>query len=234
MRKTRGKRSWYAALTAAVMLCGVLLCACGGAEESTDASESGGAESPAESVEASIDVSVPEIPIGGESSEESREESAEASEAPGEDSSGEEIADPGSFAGKYLNDDMELVLYSDGSFLLETTMPLDMTSSDGKPCAMVYGYYGFFVMQGESAELWMNNGYFRGIGMENDDALAGEIAETLAGEDADRAVVEKWKKMLTGGRLVLSDLMSEAEIEALRKSPLGVKLDRENGTFEGE
>lgn len=226
--KRSGRRNRFCAaavLLCGALLCGVLLCACGG-EELSGASSETPAETAAEwSAERSAESGAASEEISVTQSEESGAESAE--------SSAEQKEEPGTLAGKYSGDGMTLELYSDGSFLLETTMPLDVKSKDGKDCALVYGYYGFYELQGEICSLRLKDGYFRGTGMENDETLAEEIAETLAGENADRAVAEKWKKMLSGGQLALSELMSQAEIEALRKSPVDVKLDRENGTFSG-
>ncbi len=229
MRKTGEKRGLCAAGTAVLLLCGVLLCACGGeepsgvsAEETTEFSREVSGEIPAERSEES-----------GAASEEISADTSEESvtEESGAEQSGEESEVPGGDAEKFTGEGGTLELYSDGSFLLEQTMPLNVKSKDGKDCALVYGYYGFYEEQDGKATLWLKDGYFRGTGMENDEELAGEIAETLAGENADRAVVAKWKTMLSGGQLALSDVMSKAEIEAMRKTGTDAVLDRDGHTY---
>lgn len=212
-------------------LCFCLLAGCGGEETSEESASAG--ESAGES-ESTSTYSFPEESGQGESSF-SPESEPEPSEEPVSEDEPEESSEEApvvteeTFAGAQGE---TLSLYSDGSFLLEMPMMLGVQNQDGGECALVYGYYGTYTEEDGRAALAMTGGYFTGVGMEKEDALASAIAADLIDSGGmDASLKDAITSMLMGGHLSLDKVMTAAEIAAMKKQVSTILLDRENGSF---
>lgn len=213
-------------------LCFCLFTGCGGEEtsgESVPAGESAG-ESESDSA-----YSVPEESGHGESSldpesEPGFSEEPVSEDEPEESSEPEPVVTEEIFAGAQGE---TLSLYSDGSFLLEMPMMLGVQNKDGGECSLVYGYYGTYTEKEDGrAALAMTGGYFTGVGMEKEDALASAIAADLIDSGGmDASLKDAITSMLMGGHLSLDKVMTAAEIAAMKKQVSTVLLDRESGSF---
>ena len=232
--RAKRRSGWFAVVTTALLIC-ILLAGCSTRTDTVSDESEAEAGLTSKPAEHSGTESTPAVSETEESRGEASDESPVQSEAESEPAVSEpeeSSEEPPAVTSETFKGSGELVLYSDGSFLLEQQMLLDIKSKDGKDCILVYGYYGNYTEDGGKAVLQMQGGYYCGIGMENDEELAAAIAaDFVSGGNMDASLLPKIKKMLMGDQLRMEAVLSAAEIDSIKKQKQTVTVNRGNGTF---